>query len=81
METPTIPKMLEAIMIRERWNQKRLAEELGVTQPMISGWVTGKRKPRLLHVADIRKLWDTNQQEMTRCQTRAAPERVEVARV
>lgn len=62
MERPPVPHMLEAIRIRERWTQKRLAEELGVTQPMISGWVTGKRKPRLLHVAAIKTLWSNDDQ-------------------
>lgn len=54
---------LELYRLENKLSQKELAKLLGVHWTTVSGWLTGKRMPRKIHVYQIGKFLDRMNRE------------------
>ena len=57
MKKRSFPIVLRRILRIKRWNGKRLAMELNVSESAVSRWLSGKREPK--SIDDLIKLADT----------------------
>jgi len=67
MATPTDPQVLfsfgeRLVALRNRtgFPQKKVAEFLGVTSPMLSNWEAGNSEPKFFQVVALARLYDVS---------------------
>ncbi len=59
-EFTILRKWLTIFLAEKKLNQAWLAEQLGVSQPIVSAWLSGKTTPRKMSVLRIQKLLKEN---------------------
>lgn len=62
----TIAQDIKLILSHPEWTQRRLAEEVGVSQTTISRFSTGDREPRLQQGKDIEAIASKVKRQLAR---------------